>query len=134
VTKYFDDAVGQVTEYADTISDDDTFWRGVCEVEVVVIEEVRLNTGDREFPEDLREKIMTAISVDRAYVSRRVVTATRMSTLLGSLHALFHDLAARRIETRFGRWSDDPRGNLRSRRVHDQDLGRRLGLVHSDAL
>lgn len=39
--------------------------------------------------------------------------------MIDSLHSLFHLVASRKIKTRFGLLSDDPRGNVERRDAHD---------------
>ncbi len=51
---------------------------------------------------------------------RRIALALRRSQLIGELHGIFHELAGRRIKTRFGLWTDDPAANLKSRDTHDE--------------
>lgn len=116
MTAYFDEAreeIGNSLEQA-------------IAVEARLIQDVNLVTGDREFPDDLREKIQTIIATCRidgpsgrnetiASIFRR----TRHSMLLTELHNAFHYVAQRRIKTRFGTLSDSPRQILKGREMHD---------------
>lgn len=95
-----------------------------------VVAEVSLVTGDREFPEDLREAIQRVIATQHLYprdsplFSKQVedeLLLFRRSNLFESLHDLFHVVARRRIETRFGLLYDSPSGILKLREEHDQE-------------
>ena len=101
------------------------------EVEKEVIATVNLVTGDREFPEDLRERIQGLIAVFRCRKSTSASSpwsrgrfdfeATSESSLLRELHSAFHDVANRRIETRFGILSSSPEDILVRRAEHDEE-------------
>lgn len=127
MTSYFDKATHAVAALSPALEGDD-YLDQVAFIEEPVIRDVQLNTGDREFPDDLREKILGLIAtrtmaqptgLPRPSKAARQVLATRASALLGVLHSAFHDLAGRRLEARFGRWSDSPTQNLLSRDTHD---------------
>jgi hypothetical protein len=124
MTTYFDDAVRDVTSRAGL--PDPEFLANLEEVEARVCADVSLCVGDREFPDTLREKILSIIAVwqvrDDGGVptkGRQFALAARTSFLLGELHGAFHRVAAGRIKTRFGMLSDDPEGNLKTRACHD---------------
>jgi len=134
MTAYFDDLEREARELSERASDDQEFLVGLEGLEARLTRDVTLNTGDREFPDELREKALSVIALQAVtggplYAqqpllhekARRMALATRRSTLVGSLHSLFHRLAGARIKTRFGLWSDDPAGNLRLRDAHDQE-------------
>jgi len=130
MTAYFDDLEREAHELSERASNDQEFLVGLEALEARLRQDVTLNTGDREFPGELREKILSVIACQalagpgypELYVkARRIALATRRSTLVGSLHALFHRLAGQRVKVRFGLWSDDPAGNLRLRDAHDQE-------------
>lgn len=128
MTDYFDKAEREIRERAREGSD--PIGASRC-VEARVVRDVLLCTGDREFPDDLREKILTRIVasglVDYSGKPRAngeaedYAASTRSSDLLGRLHSLFHELARRRHPTRFGPWSDSPEGNLYRRRATDEE-------------
>lgn len=61
MTSYFDDAARAVSDIPRTLSDDD-FLAAVAAIEKPIVECVSLNTGDREFPVDLRETIQSIIA------------------------------------------------------------------------
>lgn len=132
MTDYFDNVEREARNAARSSNDPVA---AAAAVEARVVRTVLLCTGDREFPDDLRERILTCITatglVDYAGKPRSgilrnedaedYVKVTRSSDLLGRLHSLFHELARRRHQTRFGPWSDSPEGSLHRRDAHDQD-------------
>ena len=136
MTAYFDDLR---TEMREIPSGNDEEWiQQLGAIERRVVQEVQLVTGDREFPDDLREKMLGAIATKAVYDLSDVVKAnedavdyarcTKTSDLLEALHSLFHRLASRRVQTRFGWLSDSPRAILKAREGYDKELGERLGL------
>lgn len=129
MTAYFDDLRREVADFP---AEDPANWiQQLGDIERRVVQEVQLVTGDREFPDDLREKILGAIATKTVYDLSDVVTAskdavayatcTKCSDLLETLHSLFHQVANRRVQTRFGLLSDSPRAILKSRTSHDRD-------------
>jgi hypothetical protein len=127
VTSFFDDATSSVLDLPHC--SDEEYLRLVAAVEKPVIDTVLLNTGDREFPDDLREKVLNTIATRAIYSpaglepttrTREHVLALRYSEAVACLHLLFHALASRRIKTRFGFWTDSPTQNLVSRKCHDE--------------
>jgi len=126
VTHYFDEAAGEVTSNA--WRDDVGFLAELERVEARVCKDVSLCTGDREFPDSLREKIMGIIAVWQSREDggvptqgRQMAVVTRSSAMIGKLHGVFHQLAAGRVKTRFGMLSDDPTGNVKRRDYHDAE-------------
>lgn len=124
MTAYFDDLRREVRE----IPPGDGWLQALGAIESRVANEVMLVTGDREFPDDLREKILETINMKAVYDLRTVpatksavkyALATRSSGLLEALHSIFHTLAGRRIKTRFGFLSDSPRAILKARDSYD---------------
>lgn len=121
MTGYFDTAEREAAEAARAFGLD-----AVALVEERVIADVNLITGDREFPDDLRERIQGCIAVCRAKCpsgiptkGERYVEMVKRSKLLGELHSLFHEVARRRVRTRFGFLSDNPRASVVARDDHD---------------
>ena len=129
MTAYFDDLRQEMRDIPPC--DPQEWVRQLGLIERRVVEEVQLVTGDREFPEDLRERILLVIATRAVYDLSPAVPArqepveyaatTKTSDLLETLHSLFHQLAARRVETRFGRLSDSPRAILNARNAYDQE-------------
>lgn len=135
MTGYFDEATREVTTYSSAFRDEpEKFLQAVAEVEARVIKDVTLCTGDREFPHDLREAMLTKIAVLRVdpgpgmpeTEGRRAALACRYSELIEDLHSLFHELARRRLVFRFGLVQDSPRGFLKLRDEWINDTGGRL--------
>jgi hypothetical protein len=134
MTDYFDRATRAVREISRDLSGED-FLREVATIEEPIVRDVLLNTGDREFPDELREKILGAIATKGVFVlsdglgvgklgptaeARDYALATRYSELIEDLHSAFHALASRRTRCRWGFWSDSPRQNLVSRKDYDE--------------
>lgn len=133
MTAYFDDLARSVSNastwaaeaHPDDAEERDSYFLARLEMgERRVIRVVNLVTGDREFPDDLRQRIQSIIAMHRitpvesleprakAVEAARV---TRTHPLLQELHSAFHDVAQRRIETRFGILSDSPTAILSMR-------------------
>lgn len=121
MSSYFDEAQREV---ADDFS-------SIAAVEKRVIRDVLLVTGDREFPDDLREAIVGEIAVYRYETFNDDLPPTRghdmdevsrMSHLIERLHERFHELARRGIVTRFGRLSDRPSGILAAREEYEKEM------------
>lgn len=123
MTGYFDDAAA-LARHGPT-AEPACFLARLGEVEADVTRDVLLCSGDREFPGDLREKVMDALAVyatagpvklEGFYQrARDDALSSRMSYLIEELHSIFHTLAGRRVSARFGVWSDSPAGNLMRR-------------------
>ena len=138
MTSYFDDHTRAVSELSAGATDEE-FLDLIEDIEQEVIREVSLATGDREFPDDLREKIQRLIARYRVTpvlnrplgehdrrggdekVARQTATATRTLPLLSELHSAFHAVGSRRHQTRFGLLSDNPAVILAARDDHDSD-------------
>ena len=91
-----------------------------------VIKDVSLVVGDREFPDDLRQKMLHVIEqksislvVGRAAMEDYIASGS--SQMIADLHSLFHVLADRRIEFRFGSPMDKPDLFLMLRDEHDNE-------------
>ncbi len=129
MSSYFDAMMSQVSDAAERFPSDDIFLAHVAGIERRMFDTVSLVTGDREFPDDLREKIMGAFATHAVFsrgemppMARTLdyVLSVRCSRLIDDIHELFHDLARRRIQTRFGRFSDNPPMILALRDEHDE--------------
>jgi hypothetical protein len=131
MTAYWDKLRNEVNSAARERADND-FVDTVIDIEARVIREVSLTTGDREFPDDLRNEIqglvaIHAIDPGRALLdgrsaelandrARAWLLTMRYSMLLEELHRAFHRVAERRATNRFdGHFSDDPMSFLRAR-------------------
>ena len=119
MSSYFDSKVKMISDYSRDVNGDFGKLRERVEtIEEVMGTEVSLVTGDREFPDDLREKIMGLLATQAVYEvvsdlpptrkALEYLKATHTSVLLDSLHSVFHEVARRRIQTRFGMLSDSP--------------------------
>lgn len=138
MTAYWDGKARQVRDLAGGGEEeqlaDQEFLERVGAVENDVIRTVTLLTGDREFPDSMRERIQRIVAMKRvsfppdedlvAMGARERVLRSRYSVLIEDLHSAFHDVARMRHETRFGVLSDDPESTLRRRDTHDQEAHR----------
>lgn len=129
MSSYFDDKSHRVSEasyHAGKCGAD--FIRVVAEIEQEVIKDCTLVAGDREFPPDLRERIMSIIAnwhvgkqgdLEPTQKALEFTECMRMSELIERMHSLFHEVASRNVRTRFGRLSDHPVDILERRDEHD---------------
>jgi len=113
----------------DCAGNDELFLSAVDSLEDTVTHTVSRATGDREFPEEWRERIQSCLAVCRLHYHSPVqnrtaidyLVYTRCSKLFGELHSLFHRLAAARIETRFGLLTDSPSSIVARRDAFDAE-------------
>lgn len=135
MSSYFDDAARKVSGLCGQFSDT-ALVQEVAKVENEIIEQVNLDTGDREFPDDLREKIQGIIArwnvgypvrpdtIEAADWHREAwdwLHSVKSSRLIDDLHSAYHIVASRRIKTRFGVLYDSPRGNVNMRDEWDKE-------------
>lgn len=128
MTAFFDDLRREVS---DIKAADRADWLAkVAAIEAPVIETVRRVASDHEFPADLRQKIVATIASEAVVDTKGLpgrqeakdyAWAVKMSGLLEALHSLFHQVASRRIRTRFGLLSDSPRAILKAMETHDSE-------------
>jgi hypothetical protein len=95
-----------------------------------VFKDVVMITGDREFPDDLREKILGAMAcrfvwhvgdLPASEMIDRMARTMEYSAGIDEVHELFHELARRRIKTRFGILCDSPTQMRMCRDEHDEE-------------
>ena len=118
MTKYFDDVLAEISGGRNSVDE-------ITQIERNVVSDVVLVCGDREFPQDLREKIMGIIACEaiqplleyglRDQKAVQYAEATKSSKLLPRLHEAFHELAERQITIRFGLLNDNPSDILNNR-------------------
>lgn len=116
MSSYFDAKIREVCAAFDDGHEE--FLATLRAVEAEVIRDVSQATGDRHFPEDLREKIQGKIAVWEARPGSRGEEHALMmfkSVLIEELHSLFHVLVDRRIQTPFGPITDHPVEFIKSR-------------------
>src|SRR5271155_807169 len=123
MTADFDEALEQ-TLVLSSAEPDESYLASIRSIEEPVVRAVLLNAGDREFPDDLRQRILTAVATRGIFSpsglapmedARKFTLAMRYSRLLVDLHTIFHGLAPGRLETRFGFWTDSPQANVAAR-------------------
>ena len=136
MSSYFDQLSREVRDAADQHveeSTDNLFLDAVQAIEERMYRDVTQVTGDREFPEDLREQILTALAVHGIYQpgfvpvperARQTTLVTGISNAIEEVHSLFHEVARRGIDTRFGRLSDSPTHILALREDYEETLRR----------
>ncbi len=132
MSSYFDRWDREVRDAAMDHPRDFEFLEAVIAIEQSRVREISLVTGDREFPDALRERIQGAIAVhavsiqmpDQCEKARSYTRSTRASALSGQLHSLFHEVAGARIETRFGLLNDDPAYMLVLRDEYEEERAR----------
>jgi len=133
MTAYWDDLKREVREASQLGNDD--FVETVIEIESRAIQAVTLVTGDREFPDELRQKVLNVIALNaidygwhiygkhvregdalKNERARAWLLTMRYSILIEELHSTFHLVAAQRAPNRYdGFFSDDPTSFLRAR-------------------
>ena len=134
MTAYWDDLRREVQD-ASQLSDDN-FVETVIAIETHVIRAVSLTTGDREFPDDLRQQIQGVIAVHAIDPGRHLferpstelanararawLLTMRSSILLEELHRAFHRVGERRAVNRYdGYFTDDPSSFIRAREARE---------------
>lgn len=127
MSSYFDSMAREVRVIAGW-GTDEVFLPALREIEERLYRDVTAVTGDREFPEDLREQMLGVLATEAVYQpgdlpsperAVEAATASRCSRAADDLHDLFHELARRRIETRFGILGDSPTHIALLRDDHD---------------
>ena len=116
MTAYFDDRAREIREAARHMSDAE-FLQNMSEIEADLFADVTRVTGDIEFPVDLRHKLLGIFASQSVWQPGEVpipkratdhVRAKRASFVLDDVRVVFRELAARELDTRFGRLSDSP--------------------------
>lgn len=131
MSSYFDALSREVAE-AFEIEDDDQLVETVRNIEARLYRDVTYLTGDREFPDDLREKAMNVLAIQSIYcpgdfpepqkAMRRILGRVGYSRAVEDMHELFHELARRRLPTRFCvALSDSPTHMALLRDEHDSE-------------
>lgn len=118
MSSYFDDLDSKVTDLSKICNTPETFVTAVVALEEDVLRFVNLAIGDREFPDDLREKIQEKIAAYRlkdlskegAFQEKpvRYLVAMRENRLFSELHSVFHEVASRQHTAKFGLLFDNP--------------------------
>ena len=109
MSSYFDALSRRVRAARDENEDDNNYLITLAEIEGELYKDVCAATGDREFPEDLREKMLGVLAAKAVYqptdlppnewAEERALCGS--SRVVEDMHDLFHDLARRRVKTRF---------------------------------
>lgn len=128
MSSYFDTASAKIRDTWDDLNGQpvNEILNTIRKIESGVISEIIIIAGDREFPDDLRKEICECIANNAiipeslsacGFMTRGqgLSECLKQSQLVEKLHDIFHKVAQRRIETRFGRLSDHPIAMLRNR-------------------
>ena len=134
MSSYFDKFNRQVRELSqETRGNDEAFLKGLMELEKPLVRTCELFAGDRDTPEDIRKAVIGCILTNEVryeggdFLGSHVggvllesdgaqyACACRSSKLSQELHSLFHDIASRRIQTRYGLVMDDPEAAVKAR-------------------
>jgi hypothetical protein len=139
MSSYFDELDSHISDLVRTHTGTDTAILSlVADIEDAVMATVYAAILDKEFPGDLR---LRAIGVMRDWAlrgdpaarvpgsagndePRRWFLSVRYSRLLAELHSFFHDVARRRIQTRFGLLFDSPAGMVSRAQAWDEEHNR----------
>lgn len=129
MSSYFDSWKREVHNAAvscEGFDGDEYFLESLQAIEKAYVRVINLVTGDREFPDDWRERIQGAIAVYGVSIAHPNPVmldkdkVRRHSSLCEVLHNDFHQLASARIKTRFGWLGDSPSQILKLRDEHDK--------------
>ncbi len=132
MSSYFDKFDREVRGLRVEMPDDGEFVKALGEMEQTMYRDVTAISGDREFPETFREKMLNAFALESVMpgtlpVLKPAARAVEMVALLGAslvsrtLHEYHHQLTRERIGTRFGYLSDSPTQNLLLRDSYDEE-------------
>lgn len=129
MSSYFDNASSDVHNCASLPERD--LVETVKGIENKVVHDCLLATGDREFPDDLRQKIVGHIALFTLGYGEMTpsekgidwLKSVKNSRLINLLHEDFHEVARRRIQTRFGLLSDNPANIVARRDSEDSSHG-----------
>lgn len=107
MSSYFDALQREVREAADRHEDDAAFLEAVSDIEGRMYADVTAITGDREFPDEMREKMLGVLATVAVYQptdlpiperARELVLRCRYSRAVEDMHELHHDLARRVLD------------------------------------
>ncbi len=130
MSSYFDEMAARVRKAREEHSDNGQYLLAVAAIEGELFADVSRAIGDREFPKDLREKMLGLLAAKSVYQLPNLPPNdwARERALCGSsrvieeMHDLFHDLARRRVTTRFCAFlPDSPTYIVALRDDYDED-------------
>jgi hypothetical protein len=126
---YFDEVEAEVRQTFERFTADEAALAHLAELEGEVWKVVSLCTGDREFPDDVRQEALAFAACETvreiapgiAPSADVIWRAMRdgYSPMIAKLRRLFLGLESRKVQTRFGLLSADPRENAARRDAHD---------------
>jgi len=137
MSSYFDEINREVRTIAQfTKEDSEAFLNELMRLEGHMKDDCLQLAGDRETPDDIRQKIIETIALHEiryeggeflgdktgACEATRTAVACRYSQLVTEMHSLFHTIASQRIQTRYGIIMDNPAADVRARNLHDAEV------------
>lgn len=139
MSSYFDKFDKEVGDMGRDETDNETFLYWMMLKEGEMVRDCELLAGDLDTPEDIRQAIIRCILTNKVHyeggdklgshiggvwcesIGARNAVVSRYSTLSRELHSLFHSIASRRIETRYGMIADNPAAAVRARDRHAEE-------------
>lgn len=128
MSSYFDSFDRQVSLLADQFrgGDDLAFLKAVQELESGMKRTCELFAGDKDTPEEVRQRIIRCVTTCRVYFdadmpglgdspANEYVAACRLSKMSQEMHRIFHDIARMHLKTRYGVVMDNPEAAVRAR-------------------
>lgn len=131
MSSYFDGLSREIAEVFSRTRDQQVILDEVRAVEERLFQDVTRLTGDREFPDDLRQQALGILACRAIYQPEGVPVPQKaveyllcvgISPAVEGLHDLFHTVARRRHVTRFGALSDHPQFDVERRDEHDSEM------------
>lgn len=134
MSSYFDKFDRGVSELS-KITNDEEFLLGLKELEKTMIHTCELFAGDRDTPTDIQQAIIKCITLNQVRYkggdflgdefgpceATRMALASRQSRLSKEMHSLWHDIASRRLEMRYGLVLDNPKAAVEARDRHAEE-------------
>ncbi len=130
MSSYFDKFDREVRQLAqDTRGSDEQFLLQLKQLEATMIKTCELFAGDIDTPDDIRQAVIACIALNQVRYEggdflgdstgpsqgAQHAMCCKSSQLSHEMHSLFHDIARRRIETRYGLVMDNPEHAVRMR-------------------
>lgn len=139
MSSYFDKFDRMVSDIARDETDNETFLFWLMDAEKTMVRDCELLAGDRDTPEDVRREIIKCILTNKVHyeggdklgshiggiwcpsIGAQRAVISKQSALSKELHSLFHTIASRRIETRYGVIMDNPAAAVMARDRHAEE-------------
>lgn len=130
MSSYFDKFDREARVLADSFrGNDEGFLKALMGLEAGMIKTCELLAGDIDTPDDVRQSIIGCLAVHAirynggdflgdetgASEAARYAVCCKRSKLSSELHSLFHTIASKRIQTRYGMILDNPEYAVKAR-------------------